>query len=662
MEPDDTFLDAFLDACFAGELPKTQEALASGRLTTDDLSEGLALATHMAHPEVVAALFDAGASVSPWTVDSLPGGDEVLQHLSVVRHFLDHGLDPNSRCSNGEPVLSLLNNPACACELLLRGADPNLTNLRGITPLVRAIVSTYEADTSLPELLLAHGAKLESDLLFTALGPRVRQGELMTRFLLAKGLDPNMTSVEWGTPLHRAVYSYKPNLVKLLLEAGADPTAQSAGTQFCGKTPLQAAETLRHSNERQAILSLLQSWQAHDSPSFLTTEYYYSKSCGRALKEGEAMASLDEVFANATENGSILGVVILGRDTSGKFNYSKAFGRRTFGDGEESLMGTDTVLSFASATKLITCIAVMQLVEAGKLNLDDDAWPIIPELAEQEVLLGFDETTGEPQMRKRTNPLKLRYLLTHSAGLAYVERFAYPLAYEPGTGWGYSPGIDWAGKIVERVTGETLESYFQKHIFEPLDITSITFWPHKHPSIQAKLATMTARTASGGVEPYKGPYITDGAEDCFGGQGASGNLEDYMKILTSLLVNDGKLLRKETADQFFQPQLTAESKAAQKALFQDPEKLKLFIGDFPSDVEYDWGLGGILVQSEGRTRRFKGTMIWSGMPNLFWFIDRARGLCGVIGMQLLPPADPKAQELVRLFEEGMYELLGNQVV
>jgi ankyrin repeat protein len=176
---------------------------------------------------------------------------------------------------------SLLNNPACACELLLRGADPNLTNLRGITPLVRAIVSTYEADTSLPELLLAHGAKLESDLLFTALGPRVRQGELMTRFLLAKGLDPNMTSVEWGTPLHRAVYSYKPNLVKLLLEAGADPTAQSAGTQFCGKTPLQAAETLRHSNERQAILSLLQSWQAHDS----VCTSFSNSSCHTSLSQ-----------------------------------------------------------------------------------------------------------------------------------------------------------------------------------------------------------------------------------------------------------------------------------------------------------------------------------------------------------------------------------------
>jgi CubicO group peptidase (beta-lactamase class C family) len=316
-------------------------------------------------------------------------------------------------------------------------------------------------------------------------------------------------------------------------------------------------------------------------------------------------------------------------------------------------MRTDTVLSFASATKLITCIAVMQLVESGKLNLDDDMSPIIPEIAKQDVLVGFDERTGEPQFRKRTNPLKLRYLLTHSAGVAYdamnpllqrwaalnkrspqtgltvVDRFTYPLVYEPGTGWEYSTGIDWAGKVVERVTGETLESYFQKHIFDPLGITSITFWPHRNPSIQGKLAAMTVRTASGGVEPYKGPYITDGVEDCFGGNGAYGNLEDYMKILTSLLVNDGKLLRKETADQFFQPQLTAGSKAAQKAIIQDPAKIKLFVGDYPTDMEYDWGLGGILVQSEGRTRRSKGTMIWSGMPNLFWvlsFPGRSRSL------------------------------------
>ncbi|KAJ6114745.1 hypothetical protein N7486_000523 [Penicillium sp. IBT 16267x] len=133
-----------------------------------------------------------------------------------------------------------------------------------------------------------------------------------------------------------------------------------------------------------------------------------------------------------------------------------------------------------------------------------------------------------------------------------------------------------------------------------------------------------------------------------------------MRILTSLLVNDGKLLRRDTADLFFKPQLTAESRAAQKAFMDIPEKIKLFIGDFPSNVEYDWGLGGILVQSDGRLRRHKGTMIWSGLPNLFWFIARARGLCGVFGTQLLPPADPVTQKLVALFEKGMYEKSSNQ--
>lgn len=102
MEPD----DAFLDACFAGELLKTQEAIVSGRLTAEDLNEGLALATQMAHPDIVAALFDAGASVSALTMDALPAGSGVQQHPSVIRHFLNHGLDPNSRLSNGEPLLS----------------------------------------------------------------------------------------------------------------------------------------------------------------------------------------------------------------------------------------------------------------------------------------------------------------------------------------------------------------------------------------------------------------------------------------------------------------------------------------------------------------------------------------------------------------------------
>lgn len=104
MDRNDPFIRAFRNACFTGELSKAHEAIATGRLTTDDLDEGLKLAVYKSYPDIVAALFDAGARVSPYTVNSLPGGD-LQQHPSVVRHFLDHGLDPNTRLSTGEPLL-----------------------------------------------------------------------------------------------------------------------------------------------------------------------------------------------------------------------------------------------------------------------------------------------------------------------------------------------------------------------------------------------------------------------------------------------------------------------------------------------------------------------------------------------------------------------------
>ncbi|KAE8309982.1 ankyrin repeat-containing domain protein [Aspergillus transmontanensis] len=269
MEPNDAFLRAFLHACFAGDLSETQEAIATGRLTAENLNKGLKRATHSAHPDIVAALFDAGASVSTSTVASLPGPN-LQQQPSVVRHFLDHGLDPNSRLSSGEPLLpdsvtnSMLRNPASVRLLLSAGADPNICGLRKIPPLGRALVTIQEEDLSLLEPYIEYGATLSADLLFFAMAPRVRQAELKTQFLLNKGLDPNVTSDEWGTPLHCAIRSAKPNLVKLLLDAGADPTVVSGGRKTYGKTPTQVAESVHDPSIREAILSLLDSHARQD--------------------------------------------------------------------------------------------------------------------------------------------------------------------------------------------------------------------------------------------------------------------------------------------------------------------------------------------------------------------------------------------------------------
>ncbi|KAB8211915.1 ankyrin [Aspergillus parasiticus] len=255
----DSFVEAFYIACEVGNLPKAQEALASGRLIAEDLEEGLALATREAHSDLVAVLFDAGAPVSDLTVAALPGSSGIKQHPSVVRQYLDHGLDANGSYSNGIPILALMMDPACAQELLSRGADPNRSDPKGVTPLTLAINSTREEDTSLIDLLLASGAKLEPDLLFVATAPRVPQGEFMTRFLLAKGLDPNTTSVKYGNPIHRAIHSSRPNIVKVLLDAGADPTGQSAHPQYRGGSPLRLAKCIRSPELQETMLALLQS-------------------------------------------------------------------------------------------------------------------------------------------------------------------------------------------------------------------------------------------------------------------------------------------------------------------------------------------------------------------------------------------------------------------
>lgn len=104
MEHNNAFDRAFRDACYFGDMSRAHEVIATGRLTAEDLDEGLKLATLMSHADIVAALSEAGARVSTRTTDSLPGKN-LHQDPRIVRHFLDRGLDPNSRLSSGEPLL-----------------------------------------------------------------------------------------------------------------------------------------------------------------------------------------------------------------------------------------------------------------------------------------------------------------------------------------------------------------------------------------------------------------------------------------------------------------------------------------------------------------------------------------------------------------------------
>ncbi len=205
-------------------------------------------------------------------------------------------------------------------------------------------------------------------------------------------------------------------------------------------------------------------------------------------------------------------------------------------------------------------------------------------------------------------------------GATVIERCNAPLLYEPGTSWGYGTSMDWAGKLVERLTGQTLEGYMEKHIWSPLDITDITFWPDKHPELKARQAHMSSRAADGsGIVKHGGFTLsTDGVEDCFGGHGALASMQDYFKVLQSLLADDEKLLKKEMTKTMFEPQLSEKSKEAQKYIWSKPELSMLFVGEFPSHVGLSWGVGGLLTRDDDEGWRKKNTLTWSGMPNLLW--------------------------------------------
>ena len=156
-------------------------------------------------------------------------------------------------------------------------------------------------------------------------------------------------------------------------------------------------------------------------------------------------------------------------------------------------------------------------------------------------------------------------------------------------------------------------------------------------------------------------------EEPFGGEGLASSIPDYHKLLHSLLLNDGKVLRPETVEMMFSPQLSPTAKEALNEAFHGPFAA-MVAGRYPGHVQVDWGLGCMVTvededkgdegegEREGRMGRGKGTAMWSGVANSFWWIDRVRGVCGVFGTQMLPSGDDRVGELLEGWEAEVYRL------
>jgi methyl acetate hydrolase len=394
----------------------------------------------------------------------------------------------------------------------------------------------------------------------------------------------------------------------------------------------------------------------------------------------DALAGIDLAFRKAADAKEIPGVVAMAATSDGIL-YEGAFGKRNLVKGPD--MTPDSVFWIASMTKALTATAAMQLVEQGKLKLDEPMGKLLPQLEAPQVLEGFNDK-GEPKLRPAKRPITLRQLLTHTAGFTYdfwdadTARYvkvadlpgiitcknaalATPLAFDPGDRWEYGINIDFVGKAVEAVSGQNLAVYLREHLFQPLGMKDTGFVIG--PDQQARLVTVHARKPDGGLDPIEFG-IPQEPEFFMGGGGLYGTGRDYLAFLQMLMhggeFNGARILRPETVAQMSINNIGDVNisrvvlKTTAPTATPDVDMGQLFPGQ---DIK--WGLSFLINPQQGPAGRSGGSLSWAGLANTYFWVDPSKRVAGVILTQILPFVDPSVMKLYAQFESGVYKAISS---
>ncbi len=335
-----------------------------------------------------------------------------------------------------------------------------------------------------------------------------------------------------------------------------------------------------------------------------------------------------------------------------------------------------TMFRNASMTKAVATTAALQLVEQGRLSLDATVESVLPEFASLQVLDGFD-ADNKPRLRQPASKATIRQLMTHSAGLGYfflsenLARYhaatgaphvfsglkasiAVPLAHDPGTAWEYSVATDWLGQVVEKISGHSLGAYLKQHVYEPLRMNDSSFAPTAEQ--RSRLLPVMQRQADGGLQP-SALDLPATSEWEAGGHGSYGTIQDYGRFVQAWLNDGAGILKPATVNMALQNHLGA---------IKLPELMKsqmpMLSNDVPSmPVPQSWGLGFHLTLANVPGMRSAGTADWAGVFNSYYWIDRSKGVGGVLMTQLLPFFDMPVIETLLGFEAAVYQQVGAAV-
>lgn len=329
----------------------------------------------------------------------------------------------------------------------------------------------------------------------------------------------------------------------------------------------------------------------------------------------------------------------------------------------------DTMIWIASMTKAVTAVALMQLVEQGELSLQQEAGKILPKLSGVKILEGYDRY-GKEIITSCGKSITVEQLLNHTSGLAYsfwnarIDRYyrehhlpdttsgslkSLPaiLARTPGTGWEYGTSADWAGLILEKLTGMKLGEYFHKFIFTPLKMKSTAFEIQnlKPPAPFFQLEPTGSVNKISFLFPQNAEYHS-------GGAGLYSTVRDYLRF-SRMLLNCGsldgtKILKPDTVRTMFENRI---GRLEVKPLKGCGGSLDL---RFEEGITWKWGLC-FMINEEGLPgRRSPGSQFWGGAANTFVWIDPKKEITGIFATQVLPFLNEPCERAFSEFEAAVY--------
>jgi len=363
-------------------------------------------------------------------------------------------------------------------------------------------------------------------------------------------------------------------------------------------------------------------------------------------------ADVDSVLQSAIGPKGVPGIVAMVA-TRDRIVYQGAKGNASI----------QSVFRLFSMTKPITSVAAMQLVEQGKLELNAPVGRYIPELAHPQILVGYD-ASKQPILKPAAHQPTVRQLLSHTSGYGYSlwdEKLAKyadaddpmkaPLVFEPGSNWEYGVSTDIVGHIVERVSGQTLEEYFQQHIFRRLGMSETTYFPNA--ALQSRLMKVAERLPDGSYRERQFPVPRQ--IHPHGSGGLFSTAADYVNFM-QLFLRDGKgVLQPSSVQAMRRNQIGALT--VRRMISMQPA----FSRDFGFHIEAGdkFGLGFQINPAAYPNGRSAKSMAWAGLWNTFFWIDPDSNVCAVLLMQSTPFFDPAAVRTLTAFETAVYGMLRN---